>query len=830
MDYGDGKLDGVYQFNTQHRRTECCEEINEALADKKANNRYSNTKYVEKAECISSYDHKCGNGVIEPPEVCDGGKCCDQTTCKPIASAQCFTANTECCDDNCQFKTTASLCTYSGSPNAGYCNNGKCERGICSRFNWESCGTIVCSQSCTVSNTCNNLQYYTFTISGTKISGTEAARVVDGALCSAQGGTCKQGVCTQVDSTTYSWNALSWGDCDVTTCVTSGQNAVQTRQVECRSDNNQITSQDKCDSNSKPSMTRSCNPAPPACPTYSWKYQAPSKCSHDCRQSNGPIPTQTATAYCQDSNGKTVNNLLCSANGGQPKVTNCNNQACVLKWVTGNWNTCSKVCGTGTQTRPVDCHEIQTLEGLEVVVNDNVCASSMSKPKSSRNCNEDACLEYAYVTGSWSACNQTCGGGSQTRNVDCVEIKSQTTQSDDTKCQGSKPLSTQTCNNEICPIYKWDSSDAWSPACPSCGTGPNHKQTRLVICRHTNALTDKNEVEEYFCTNSKPISEKPCSSTDVCPVYEWQFDSWGDCSASSCSKQGVSTRNVDCYNVAKMPQSQVSNDLCTEKKPITSTACTGACTDADNKWVAEPWDISKCTKKCGLGTMSRKVSCQGPDGNAATKCLGTKPASESGCNAFACPNWVVGMWEQCSVPCGDGIQNRPNPKCTNHLGEMVDQSECKASMPSTQQPCNIQPCAHWHREPWSFCNKACSSGSSVGKQYRQITCRMPHDSYYLGRSANEAFCPPRNEAPANEQDCNVEVCGDFYWDVDASGWGKCNQTCGPYGQQKATIVCHDLNNGNAIVDDKKCVSGKPLGPTCNEASCPVAQWQNRQMV
>ncbi|GAA6213849.1 disintegrin and metalloproteinase domain-containing protein 8-like [Lates japonicus] len=151
----------------------------------------------------------CGNGFLEPGEECDCGTveecknpCCNATTCKLSAGAQC--AEGECCH-NCQLKPTGSVCrpktgdcdlaeyctgfsascpsdtyTQNGLPcnrGRGYCFNGQCPsrqehckrlwgpdaevavdacfylHGNCrkTRFNQrcssrdESCGTLFCS-------------------------------------------------------------------------------------------------------------------------------------------------------------------------------------------------------------------------------------------------------------------------------------------------------------------------------------------------------------------------------------------------------------------------------------------------------------------------------------------------------------------------------------------------------------------------------------------------------------------------------------------------------------------------------------------------------------
>jgi hypothetical protein len=65
MDYGDGKLNGEYQFNTVYSKTEMCTEIVASMSTS------SRTGMVPLAACWSSYAPSCGNGIVESGEECD---------------------------------------------------------------------------------------------------------------------------------------------------------------------------------------------------------------------------------------------------------------------------------------------------------------------------------------------------------------------------------------------------------------------------------------------------------------------------------------------------------------------------------------------------------------------------------------------------------------------------------------------------------------------------------------------------------------------------------------------------------------------------------------
>ena len=73
--------------------------------------------------CVSrsSADDSCGNGHIDYGEECDcgavGDPCCDCSTCKLIAGAQCASAEA-CCTQSCQFASAKTVCR----PSVGFCD------------------------------------------------------------------------------------------------------------------------------------------------------------------------------------------------------------------------------------------------------------------------------------------------------------------------------------------------------------------------------------------------------------------------------------------------------------------------------------------------------------------------------------------------------------------------------------------------------------------------------------------------------------------------------------------------------------------------------------
>uniref|UniRef100_A0A3B3DZ05 Papilin a, proteoglycan-like sulfated glycoprotein n=1 Tax=Oryzias melastigma TaxID=30732 RepID=A0A3B3DZ05_ORYME len=202
-------------------------------------------------------------------------------------------------------------------------------------------------------------------------------------------------------------------------------------------------------------------------------------------------------------------------------------------WSFGSWSACSKECGSGYQSRLVFC----TIDNESYP--DYLCAS-LPRPQSNRTCNPQPCPQTrSWTVGDWNACSVTCGGGSQTRSVQCVSHDGAGPRVvEDALCAAytEAPPSLQTCNMQKCA----DSDDAcaWLQCSVSCGSG---EQTRTVTCVGSDGLT----LQDSSCRALlRPPAVQPCEMP-ACPrQIRWHVGPWGLCSKSCGS--GSRERQVIC--------------------------------------------------------------------------------------------------------------------------------------------------------------------------------------------------------------------------------------------------------------------------------------------
>lgn len=171
-------------------------------------------------------------------------------------------------------------------------------------------------------------------------------------------------------------------------------------------------------------------------------------------------------------------------------------------WNVGSFGGCSVSCGGGTQTRTVTCTRNDGRIMAEVF-----CADAGVKPATTQNCNTHPCYSYDWNAGAWSGCSAPCGGGAQSRAVSCRRNDGALVS--DGYCSGSKPATSQYCNNGTCRWFQGNYGN-WSTTCG------NATRSRTVYCQDPNG----NATGDSYCSGSKPAKTEydlkctgsPCAS------------------------------------------------------------------------------------------------------------------------------------------------------------------------------------------------------------------------------------------------------------------------------------------------------------------------------
>uniref|UniRef100_A0A673IZF1 PLAC domain-containing protein n=1 Tax=Sinocyclocheilus rhinocerous TaxID=307959 RepID=A0A673IZF1_9TELE len=233
--------------------------------------------------------------------------------------------------------------------------------------------------------------------------------------------------------------------------------------------------------------------------------------------------------------------------------------------------------------------------------------------------------------------------------------------------------------------------------------------------------------------------------------------------------------------------------------------------------------LTECTATCGKGSQYREIVCVNrhtdQDVHERRCDSATKPApEEEPCNVHPCPPfWDMGVWSECSVSCGWGVQQR-HIQCRQSFGNrstMVHPQRCASlTRPNATQPCHPRVCSHWEISTnWSTCSVDCG----VGKISRSVRCVSDH-----GNTVNDRECSDRLR-PQRTEDCHMGPCVTNWYFTDWTN--TCSATCGP-GIQRREVVC--LTGGGRREGDRgvECGGEKPADmKACNGGPCtPTHLW------
>ncbi|XP_066491516.1 ADAMTS-like protein 3 [Tiliqua scincoides] len=236
----------------------------------------------------------------------------------------------------------------------------------------------------------------------------------------------------------YTWELGDWNPCS----DTCGNLGTQIRRLQCVNVKEQKVNKSLCTESQKPVLqSRPCNIRD--CPAR-WATNAWSECSASCgkgfsqRQSVCKQVKANGTAVTMPSDA-------CAHKERPLEQKRCVGHWCT-EWIIHPWGQCTGRClgrAIGLQHRHVQC---QHRNGSAV---SNSHCDDRKRPSMRRNCSSEKCDVY-WRTGPWRPCTVECGSGFQSRQVDCVHRRNQRPVADQFCAWRKRPVTWQHCNVTSC--------------------------------------------------------------------------------------------------------------------------------------------------------------------------------------------------------------------------------------------------------------------------------------------------------------------------------------------------------------------------------------------
>ncbi|KAM3615039.1 uncharacterized protein V6R79_022589 [Siganus canaliculatus] len=318
---------------------------------------------------------------------------------------------------------------------------------------------------------------------------------------------------------------------------------------------------------------------------------------------------------------------------------------------------CSATCGRGQMNTKPACYK-----DLKVQVNTSYCNPRSRPATGLMSCNTQPC-PASWSVGEWGVCSRSCGGGEQTRQVQCVQRTSQTNVDDlaDSRCVQPTPARRQACNPHSCPPV-W-STGPWSQCSRKCGNG---LRKRTVLCMSTNPGAQTRTLPDSLCVGlPKPAGQESCfiKRCQKQRKVQWFVSTWQECSVTcgrgsqarfiKCAEKDTAGKYRElaakkCHHVPK-PSVELQRACVLPECPVRTTPPLHRWSTYHRTYAPQPlpqpppqaeWHSSawsQCTVTCGGGVQARTVQClvQGKPSPGCT--LHLKPPMSQACNTNFCP-------------------------------------------------------------------------------------------------------------------------------------------------------------------------------------------------
>lgn len=230
----------------------------------------------------------------------------------------------------------------------------------------------------------------------------------------------------------------------------------------------------------------------------------------------------------------------------------------VFEWKTGDYGACEDAC---IKTREVYC-----VDGGALRTDDAKCDAS-AKPQATQSCETERCESSPpkWVSGKYRACSAGCGGGDQSRKVQCIHDGKVVQES---KCSETKPQTTRRCNEEPCKTPKmnistaavWTQGDVETVEWIAEEVLDNEPRLFLTLLQ----FTDKENgnvvgMHAVHVTSKLKGSIKVKVTHDPGDYYQLQLDSAGSDITTSSNFFSIRKATVKSNSNGKEPPSSVSD-------------------------------------------------------------------------------------------------------------------------------------------------------------------------------------------------------------------------------------------------------------------------------
>ncbi|KRF83490.1 uncharacterized protein Dvir_GJ24366, isoform D [Drosophila virilis] len=342
----------------------------------------------------------------------------------------------------------------------------------------------------------------------------------------------------------------------------------------------------------------------------------------------------------------------------------------IYRWQMQAWSSCDSLC-QGTMHRQAAC--ISTTQGLKVAA--QYCDESAMPKAEYRNCNTDCIL--TLNTTSISECSAACGElGTREKAFNCIQTFPDIQRPnivDMSYCQ----LKFEIVRHEQCREGCWNYTD-WSTCTQTCGTGTQVREVRCYL-NHTpvsNELCNprtKYELNDLLRTcNMEPCRYYPEVTINQRSVSSWVTGEWGQCSDWCKMNRTVTCSHAYGSHCPEEKMPKAVRNCCHIKYTSEWEQCSVECGIGTKNKVQR---CARVYKPEVRGAPKKRVYI---DDSYCKRLKVRKPLLRKSTKVckINC-KWVFSKWTRCSSDCAEEYQTR-YVRCEAWQGNSVSERYCDA--------------------------------------------------------------------------------------------------------------------------------------------------------
>lgn len=428
---------------------------------------------------------------------------------------------------------------------------------------------------------------------------------------------------------------------------------------------------------------------------------------------------------------------------------------CAYSQWTG-YSACSFNCNGGTQTRTRFVASLPTGNGAPCDPNQQTQTTS---------CNTQACIPPSFTVPTTLTFPENAG----TFIIDITDIAAN---------DNSQTISLQAMSDDsnlipsLSLIYPSSSSYAKLILEPAYG---QFGEANLIITATASGTNGPRS--SYVTRQNYTVSITP-SAVDC----KTEMGPWTPCSVT-CG-QGTRTRGA----IVVVPPNNIGQ-ACPSPLPMETQICSSSpCpVDCQTSWGA----FQPCSATCGAGTQTRYMVIKQLAQDGGRECPPLTTQTQS-CNVQDCPVDCVtiwGMWSDCSVTCGNGVQTRTQEVL---VPASNGGARCISPLATQSQSCALAACpapgdcitTAWTQ--WSVCAPVASkSFACEHSRNRAILSQAtsskgaPCGSLHQSESCTGELCPAFGTLNSCQGKCGLSQATGCNCDSACTKWGDC---CSDYAR------------------------------------------------